>query len=98
MTIHQALAELRAFIPESERSVFIKVEVKDYSCYPIGDPQRLQVEFAVWDERDSYCGATLEEAVSKCLKANAPDLKEAEAVAIEAVAITSPPSGGDIPF
>lgn len=87
MTLQEALAMLRTVVPEMERSIFIKAELKDYNHYLKDDPLRRQITFSVWDERDSFEGPTLEIAVQKCMLANVPDqakIEEAEAAAVEA--------------
>lgn len=87
MTIKEALEQLRAVIPATERTIFISVEVKDYNHYPADDPTRTHIQFRIWDERTFYDGPTLEIAVQKCLLANVPDqakIEEAETLAVEA--------------
>lgn len=67
LTIQEALAKIREVIPAAERSVFIGLEVKTYDHLPNQLPE---VEWRVWDERDSYFAPSLEMAVQKCLLAN----------------------------
>ncbi len=87
MTIKESMELLRAVIPANERTVGINVEVMDYDHYAIGDPNRCQVRFRVWDGREGYYGASLEIATQKALLANVPDrgtVEDADALAAEA--------------
>lgn len=88
MTIEEALAQLRTVVPSMERSILIQIEVRDWNQYPLGSPQRREVSFGIWDERERYSGPTLESAFNQCLDANRS--KEAEAAVVEAESMQAP--------
>jgi len=109
MNIQEAIDMLREVIPATERAIAIQVEVWHHQH----SPDRLDVEFGVWDQKDHYKAPSLELAVHKCLLGNAPivgQVSEADAAVVETEQIVTeqaalPPSPiestldeGDIPF